>query len=58
MKEIKDCHYCNWCMCSDANDERAACYVEDNGYFSHNITDPKEAETCPDFIFCDSFPKC
>lgn len=56
--EIKDCHYCNWCMCIDENDDKAACYVEDNGYFSHDITDPKEAETCPDFIFCDSFPKC
>ena len=24
MEEIKDCHYCNWCVCSDANDEKSA----------------------------------
>ncbi len=53
----RDCHYCEWCMCVDENDDKAACYVEDNGYFDHNIIDSKEAENCLWFIFCDTFPK-
>lgn len=58
--EIVDCHYCNYGCCSSPDDKRVACYVEDNGYFSHWIEEGKskqEAETCEWFSFCDVFPK-
>ena len=56
VKEIEDCHYCEYACCSD-KESSVDCYVEDFAYFDHNVTDPKEAETCGWFSFCDIFPK-
>jgi len=57
MDSVKDCHYCNYACCSDANSD-VSCYVEDGGYFSHYVTDSKkEAEECRYFKYCDCFPK-
>lgn len=56
VKEIEDCHYCEYACCSD-KESSVDCYVEDFAYFDHHVTDPKEAETCGWFSFCDIFPK-
>lgn len=39
----RDCHYCEYAMCQDG-DSSVDCYVEDNAYFDHRVTDSKEAE--------------
>lgn len=58
MDIIYDCHYCNWACCDDADAEsKVKCYVDDFEFFDHDVADPKEAESCPWFRFCDSFPK-
>ena len=55
--KIVDCHYCENAMCADATGW-CDCY-NDDGYFDHTVKDSKlEAEQCPFFSFCDSFPKC
>ena len=56
-KEIRDCHYCEYACCDDA-DGWCDCYVEDGAYFSHHVVDSKkEAEKCEWFEYCDVFPK-
>lgn len=56
MSEIRDCHYCEYAVCDDANSD-VDCYVEDGNYFHHHVRDSKEAEQCDDFEYCDVFPK-
>jgi len=56
MSEIRDCHYCEYAVCNDANSE-VDCYVEDGNYFQHHVREGKEAEQCYDFEYCDVFPK-
>ena len=60
MKVIKDCHYCKYVLCSGVDDENPVCHLgdEDEDYYSHEITDSKQAEHCIDFIFCEPFPHC
>lgn len=53
---IRDCHYCQYAACEDA-DLEVDCYVEDGGYFDHHVKDSNEAKNCSDFWFCDYFPK-
>jgi hypothetical protein len=55
-KEIVDCHYCNYGFCADST-SKVDCYCADGEYFDHEVTDPKEAENCIFFMYCDSFPK-
>ena len=52
MSEIRDCHYCEYAVCDDANSD-VDCY----NYFQHHVRDSKEAEQCDDFEYCDVFPK-
>ena len=56
MSKIRDCHYCEYASCNDA-DSDVDCYVEDDNYFDHHVKDGKEAEQCDDFEYCDVFPK-
>ena len=57
MSEIKqDCHYCEFAMCENET-SYVDCYVEDNAYFDHHVTDSSEAEQCSMFEYCDVFPK-
>lgn len=56
MSEIRDCHYCEYAVCDDANSD-VDCYVEDGNYFHHYVRDNKEAEQCDDFEYCDVLPK-
>lgn len=44
--EIRDCHYCEYAFCGNAEDEYVDCYVDDYAYFDHHVTDSKEAEEC------------
>lgn len=57
--EIEDCHYCKYVLCSGVDDENPVCHLgdEDEDYYSHQITDSKQAEHCMDFIFCEPFQK-
>ena len=58
MKEIIDCHYCEYAWCGSPDDERIDCCADDGCYFDHHVEDSKkEAEECTGFRFCDSFPK-
>lgn len=56
MSEIRDCHYCEYAVCDDANSD-VDCYVEYGNYFHHHVRDSKEAEQCDGFEYCDVFPK-
>lgn len=56
-KENRDCHYCEYAVCENENDEYVICYVEDFGYYSHDIEDSREATKCDSFEYCDVFPK-
>lgn len=55
--EIRDCHYCEYAFCGNAEDEYVDCYVDDYGYFDHHVTDSKEAEECDWFVYNNNFPK-
>lgn len=57
MDKIKDCRYCEYAVCYDEDSFRVDCYVDDFQYFDHHVEDPKEAEKCKWFSFCDIFPK-
>lgn len=57
-KEIRDCHYCNYCCTNSPEDEHPDCYIEDYGYFDHHINNSiEEAKNCPYFDYSDVFPK-
>lgn len=57
MGKVRDCHYCEYACCTDEKSS-VDCYVEDNAYFDHHVTDSSEAEDCEWFRYCDIFPKC
>lgn len=56
MLKKRDCHYCEYAMCKDAQSP-VDCYCDDNVYFDHHVKDSTEAENCEMFEFCDVFPK-
>lgn len=56
-KEIRDCHYCEHCVCESPTSKDVHCY-NDSSYFDHTIKSPKnEANKCKFFEYSDSFPK-
>lgn len=52
----RDCHYCDYACCEDEKDE-VSCFAEEFFYFSHYVTDSKEAEQCKNFVYNGVFPK-
>lgn len=50
---IKDCRYCTHSECYSSDDTEIKCSVDIGEY----IDNPKCAEDCLDFVFCDVFPK-
>lgn len=57
MKEVIDCHYCEYAWREDENSP-VDCCVEDGCYFDYHVKDSKaEAENCGCFEFCGIFPK-